>query len=151
MFLPFAAAVLPALFLLGVLTVIRLVDTALENQQALRGIARIRAYYRTLNPDAARQFAAETGRWPEGRETLSLGLGVFVAFMGTTATMIAFINSVVAGSGIAILADVLAGDEGVALAVVVGVAAAILLMAGFFVFQRWRFASIGAAEAPPER
>ena len=40
------------------------------------------------------------------------GLGTFVAFLGTTATMIAFINSVVAGAGIAILVDVLVNDEG---------------------------------------
>jgi hypothetical protein len=151
MFLPFAAAVLPAIFLLGVFTIIRLVDTALENNQALSGIARVRAYYRTLGPEAATLFAADIGRWPEGRVTPSLGLGTFVAFLGTTAAMIAFINSIVAGAGIAVLVDVLINDEGTALAVVVGIAAAVLLMAGFFMFQRWRFASIGAAEAPPDR
>ena len=64
-FLWFAAAVLPALFLLGLFTVMRLVETALESMHFLNGIARIRAYYRSLGPEAARQFAPERGRWPE--------------------------------------------------------------------------------------
>src|SRR5256885_14575697 len=42
-FLPFAAAILPALFVLGIFTIIRLVDTGIENQQCLAGIARIRS------------------------------------------------------------------------------------------------------------
>jgi hypothetical protein len=45
-FRPFASAVLPAI--LGIFTVARLVDTGIEYQQALRGIARIRGYYRRL-------------------------------------------------------------------------------------------------------
>ena len=36
---PFAAAVLPALFLLGVFTTVRLVDTGIESMQYLIGIA----------------------------------------------------------------------------------------------------------------
>ena len=46
-FLLFAAAVLPTLFLLGLFTVSRLVETALESMHYLTGIARIRAYYRS--------------------------------------------------------------------------------------------------------
>jgi hypothetical protein len=61
-FLAFAGAVLPGLFLLGLFTVYRLVDTGIENQQYLTGIARIRAYYRTLNPEAAMYFSAASGR-----------------------------------------------------------------------------------------
>jgi hypothetical protein len=55
----FAAAILPALFVLGLFTTVRLVDTGIENQQFLRRIARIRAYYRTLTPEAAEYFSAE--------------------------------------------------------------------------------------------
>ena len=64
-FVPFAAAVLPCLFLLGMFTVIRLVDITLEYLHCLRGIARIRGYYRALTPEAGMYFAPETGRWPE--------------------------------------------------------------------------------------
>ena len=95
--IPFAATVLPAVFLLGIFTVVRLVETTLENMHCLRGIARIRGYYRTLGPEAARQFSVEWGRWPEA-ETPSLRLGRALAFFGTTASMIAVINNVVAGA-----------------------------------------------------
>jgi hypothetical protein len=43
--MPFAATVLPAIFLLGIFTVVRLVETALESMHCLAGIARIRAFY----------------------------------------------------------------------------------------------------------
>jgi hypothetical protein len=100
---PFAAIVLPAVFLLGIFTVVRLVDTALESMQCLARIARIRAYYRSLGPAAAQHFSPETGRWPEVEDP-ALRLGRGLAFFGTTASMIAVINNVVAGVGIALLA-----------------------------------------------
>jgi hypothetical protein len=145
---PFMAVVMPGLFLLGIFTIVRLVDTALENNQYLAGIARIRAYYRTLTPDAAEYFSAETGRWPETTTSPSLGLGVAVAFLGTTATMIAFINSVVAGAGIALVVRVITGPGGVALGLVCGAASAVLLMSAFYLFQRWRFASTPLPSQP---
>src|SRR5919112_43860 len=48
-------------------------------------------------------FSAEHGRWPEV-EPPALLLGPAFAFFGTTASMIAVINNVVAGVGIALLA-----------------------------------------------
>jgi hypothetical protein len=65
LFVPFAATVLPAVFLLGLFTVIRLVDTGLESMHYLCGIAHIRGQYRSLSAEAARLFAPERGRWPE--------------------------------------------------------------------------------------
>lgn len=62
---PFAAISLPAVFLLGIFTVVRLVESSLESMQCLTGIARIRGYYRTLGPEAARLFSPAYGRWPE--------------------------------------------------------------------------------------
>ena len=79
--LTFAAAVLPALFVLGLFTIVRLVDAGVENLQCLRGIARIRGYYRTLTPDAAVLFSAENGRWPEAPKVPSLWSGSLVAFL----------------------------------------------------------------------
>lgn len=138
-FVAFAAAVLPAVFLLGVFTVVRLVDTSLENNQYLTGIARIRGFYRTLTPDAASLFAADNGRWPEARSAPALGLGTIFAFLGTTASMIAFINSVVAGVGIALLVIALVGDHEVGLGVICGVASVAVLMLAFLGYARWRF------------
>jgi len=52
LFVPFVAIVLPALFILGLFTVVRLVDSNLEGILYLNEIARIRQYYRRLSPDA---------------------------------------------------------------------------------------------------
>ena len=52
---------------------------------------------RTLGPQAAAHFTPEQGRWPEV-ESHAERLGVLSAFLGTTASMIAVINSVVAGA-----------------------------------------------------
>jgi hypothetical protein len=146
----FVAIVLPALFVIGTLTFVRLVDSALENNQYLIGIARIRRHYRSLSPDAETLFASRRGRWPEGPEP-SLALGTFIAFLGTTATMIAFINSVVAGVGVAVLVDSLVGREMSVLSAAIGVVAIAILIALFLAFQRWRFAAFAAdLESPDE-
>jgi hypothetical protein len=143
----FVSIVLPAIFVMGLLTVVRLVDTALENNQCLVGIARIRAYYRTLAPEAEVHFAARTGRWPEGPEP-SLGLGVLMAFMGTTASMVAFLNSVVAGVGVALLVDVLFGAP-VVVRLTCGLVAVAILVAAFLAFQRWRFSVTPGSAGQP--
>jgi hypothetical protein len=143
-FMPFVAAVLPALFLLGVFTVVRLVDTAVENMQYLMGIARIRRHYRTLGADAARLFAPETGRWPEAHAVPALRLGVRFAFFSTTASMIAFINSLVAWAGVTLLAGRWLGEDRIGVALLIGALTAVLLMAAFVAYQRWRFSDVGA-------
>jgi hypothetical protein len=94
----FAAAIFPALFVRGLFTTVRLVDTGIENQQFLRGMAPIRGYYRTLTPEARVYFSAERGRWPEAHAAPKPWSGALVAFLTTAASMIAFINSIVAGT-----------------------------------------------------
>jgi len=150
-FRPFAAAVLPALFVLGLFTIVRLIDTGIENQQFLRGIARIRSYYRTLTPEAAVYFSGESGRWPEARSAPPLWSGVLVAFLTTAASMIAFINCIVAGTGVTLLANSLLGGVQIGLAVSLGVAATVVLMAVFLAYQRWRYRSAEAAAPEPSR
>jgi hypothetical protein len=146
-FMPLVAAVLPAVFLLGVFTVVRLVDTTLENLQYLAGIARVRSYYRTLTPEAATYFAARDGRWPEAK-TPSLRLGAFVAFLGTTASMIAFINSIVAGAGVALLINTMLGGDHIGAALSCGAVSVVILMVIFLAYQRWRFRIINLPTAP---
>ena len=135
---PFVASVLPAVFLLGLFTVIRLVDVTLEYQHCLRGIAHIRGYYRTLGPEGADYFAAERGRWPEARSTPPLQLGATIGFLTTTATMVAFINTFVAGAGITLLSRHLLGAQTL-VALLAGVGTALVLVAVFFAYQKWRF------------
>ena len=142
--LGFALAVLPALFLLGVFTVIRLVETSLESMHYLMGIAAIRAHYRTLGPEAERLFSAQSGRWPEIRSPAQR-LGSVLAFMGTTATMIAVINNAVAGGFVALLAGRLAPSFETAASIGAGLIAMALLTIAFQAYQRWRFADFDVA------
>lgn len=105
----------------------RLVDTVLENNQYLAGIARIRGYNRTLTPEAETYFAPRLGGGPRQRRRPPrpradpLGRGPTLAFLGTTASMLAFINSVVAGVGIALRVNAFAGDDQAVLGPVCGV------------------------------
>lgn len=144
---PFAAAVPPALFLLGLFTVIRLVDLNGDYLRHLANMARIRSYYRTLTPDASDYFGPEPGRWTK-ESTPSLQLGESIAFLTTSSSMVAFINNVVAGAGIALLARWLLGPQRTLLAVLLGVASAVVLMAAYLAFQRWRFSMFEPAPAP---
>ena len=73
-------------------------DSNLEALLYLDGIARIRQYYRTLGPEAAKHFSPESGRWPENPSSPSLRMGPFVGLITTTASLVAFLNSIVAGS-----------------------------------------------------
>ena len=52
-FAQLVATVLPVLVILGIFTMVRLVDTGVQNLQHLIAITRIHGYYRTLTPDAA--------------------------------------------------------------------------------------------------
>jgi hypothetical protein len=140
---PFAATVLPALFLLGLFTVVRLVETSLENMHSLTEIARIRAFYRTLGADAEEQFSPERGRWPEVTSPAER-LGSVLAFFGTTASMIAVINNVVAGAGVALLAHFAMPDAPRWAHVSAGIATAVVLTWAFYRYQRWRFADFDA-------
>lgn len=135
---PFAAISLPAIFLLGVFTVVRLVESALESMQYLTGIARIRGFYRTLGAEAAHHFAPKYGRWPEV-EPPALRFGSGLAFFGTTASMIAVINNVVAGVGVALLIRLLLPSAPSWVEAVAGIAGALILTWLFYAYQRWRF------------
>jgi len=141
---PFLATVLPAVFLLGLFTVARLVETGLESMHYLDVIARIRGVYRTLGPGAADLFSQANGRWPEAK-TPALRLGALLAFMGTTASMIAVINNVVGGAFIALLVHAL-GDKISKLACAsTGLVGTVALTWMFYSYQRWRFAEFDNA------
>ena len=138
-FFIFTVSVLTAVFLLGLVTIVRLVDTAVENLGYLTGIARIRRYYRTLTPDASVHFAEGTGRWPEEKNPPSQVHGRIASLLGTTAAMIALVNSFVAGAVVTLGVGAMLGREYLAAALSCGVVAAISLMVGFLLYQRWRF------------
>jgi hypothetical protein len=151
LFRPFVAIVLPALFILGLFTAVRLVDSNLEGMLYLHSIARIREYYRTLSPEAAERFSPESGRWPENQSWPPLRMGPFVGLITTTASVVAFLNSVVAGVGVAMLAGGLLRQTQTVVASLVGGGVALVLMALFFVYQKWRHDSVTAQMQEQDR
>lgn len=136
-FVPFMAVVLSGLFVLGLFTIARLVESVLENMRFLAQIARIRARYRELTPEAAQFFAAHLGRWPEGKDEPALS-GPLIGFITTTASMISFINSVIGGTGVALLIGYLFPSRAGSVSLFLGAAVAVLLMGMFLFYQQRR-------------
>jgi hypothetical protein len=140
---PFLAVVLPALFVLGLFTVVRLVDTGVQNAVYLSSMARIRRYYADLAPEAGQFFgtggdnpesvlsarAARRGRWNE---------------LFTIGSMVAVINSVVGSVGATLLAAYLLGgfDRSAAAALGVGLLAGLSLVTAFAVYQHRRYRAV---------
>jgi len=137
-FLPFAAAVLPTVFVLGIFTIVRLVDTSVENVVALRGMARIRRFYAALTPEA-RTYFPSTG--DESTDAQNL-LGVRYtprALLFTMASTIGVVNALLGGTGIALLIYTATGRSGT-LAIAIGAAAAAVMFAVCLGYQSRRFA-----------
>lgn len=139
---PFVAAVLPAVFLLGEFTFAALVRNTLENLVLLRQMQRIRGYYATLVPEADEFFgpAAEDERYTAAMATVGLRTRP-AGMLFTGASVVAAINSVVGGVGLALLAAMVASlATGAALAV--GSAAAVVLFGLHLLYQQQRAASV---------
>ena len=111
--IPFAAISLPAVFFLGIFTIVRLVESALESRPEM--------------------------------EPPALRFGSAMAFFGTTASMIAAINNVVAGVGVALLTRSIVPSAPRWVSAVAGIASAAVLTWLFYRYQRWRFADYDIA------
>jgi hypothetical protein len=135
---PFSAIVFPAVFVLGLFTVSRLVDTSIEYRQCLVGIARVRGFYRSLGPEAAGHFATENGRWPETKPPAAQS-GPFLAFLSTAASMIAVINNTLAGAAVGLLVHARMDHPSVWVAVGVGAFITAALTRVFMKYQHHRF------------
>lgn len=101
---PFAVAIFPALLILGEFTYWRLVQSGVEDLHHRWEVHRIRAYYRNLVPPGL-AFFADAGGWvskPPGRQFLGVRARDLNVLL-TIASMIAAINSMVAGAGLALL------------------------------------------------
>jgi uncharacterized iron-regulated membrane protein len=109
-------------------------------------MAQIRSYYRTIAPDAGGYFSARGGRWPEAT-LLAARRGPFFDLFAT-AVLVGFINSIVAGAGIALLVANLVGRNQTFLAVLVGVAVILAVMTGVVAYQRRRYGVIAQMGQP---
>jgi hypothetical protein len=135
---PFVAAVLPAVFVLGEFTVAALVRNTLENLVLLRQMQRIRGYYRTLVPEAEEFFgpAEEAARSSAAMATVGLQARP-AGMLFTGASVVAAINSIVGGIGVALLAARV-GSLTVSSALPVGIAAGVVLFGLHLLYQQQR-------------
>jgi hypothetical protein len=138
--LGFLMVVIPVIFLLGLFSYERLVEISLEDVAALEAIQRIRAVYASTLPGAARYFPRPTG--PHGpNEMLPIGrrqswVGVFF----TTATVIAVVNSMVAGAGVAILVVQATSQSTPSILIGLGTAALLAVLHGLY--QEFRYSAL---------
>jgi hypothetical protein len=147
-FLLFALALLPALVLLGILTYLRLVQTAIEDLFYARAINRIRRHYVDLDPDAGRWFVLCGFDDPAG-VLAAMGLAAPGTahsrwhLLSHAATMVAAVSSIIAGVGVALAANAAGGGRlPVAASASAGVMVAVAAAAAFGWHQvrRWRAA-----------
>jgi len=98
----FALTVLPTLYVLGLFTFVRLVQSVAEDFQYGRAINRIRHYYLELAGPEARHFMMSAHDDAIGvLRNMGIRRSAWQAYF-TTPTMIAVLNSVVGGSAVAI-------------------------------------------------
>lgn len=141
---PLALTVLPTIWLLGWFTIVRLVDTTVENVSVTRRIEAIRAYYARLTPTAAHSFFAAEDPLSNGKFGVRYSRWSVIFAM---ASMIGLVNAVLAGS-VTALALAIAADASTVVATAVGIGAGILLFAATVVYERIR---VGALFPRPDR
>ena len=147
---PFVAAVLPAVFLLGEFTFAALVRNTLENLVLLGQMQRIRGYYRTLVPDADQFFgpAEEAARSSAAMATVGLRARP-AAMLFTGASVVAAINAIVGGIGVALLVARV-GSLKASAAMAVGIAAAVVLFGLHLLYQQQRAGRL-VLQSPPRQ
>jgi hypothetical protein len=125
----FAAAVVPAIVVLGEFTYVRLLENSIEDVLFQRRINWIRRYYLGLHPDAA-QFFGDVLRDTRSSPVLYHSS---LQMLLTAASMVAAVNSMVVGTGVALLLRAL--DLAEVAAAVAG--AGVLVAVGLFALHVW--------------
>ena len=144
-FVPFAAAVLPSLLILGEFTFIRLVAASIEDLKHLYAIQQIRSYYRSLVPDGLTFFADITIGDPRVAVTRAMGMSPsWLNLLFTAGGMIAAINSILAGIGIALI--LLGAGLVIAIGTSCGVITALVI---YGLHLRWALSRYAAGLAVP--
>jgi hypothetical protein len=136
-FLLFTGIMITALYLTGLLTILRLVDVGMESMQSEVTIAKIRRHYRTLGPPADILFEEPLGRWPEGKLDSGHVIGEVLGLLTTAGSMIACVNGFIGGAGIALLIHHLV-PASVMVSVLAGALFVIAQIAVATAYQLWR-------------
>jgi hypothetical protein len=140
----FALTVLPTLYVLGLFTFVRLVQSVNEDFQYGRAINRIRHHYLELAGDKADLFMMSAHDDAIGvLANMGIRRSTWQAYF-TTPTMVALINSVVGGSAVAIAAGAITDA---ALGVAAGIGALVAIVS-FSVLRRFetRYLQAGIGE-----
>ncbi len=142
----FALTVLPTLYVLGLFTFVRLVQSVAEDFQYGRAINRIRHHYLELAGDHARLFMMSAHDDAIGvLANMGIKRSAWQPYF-TTPSMVAVINSVVGGGAVAIAAGAIA-DPPLGVAAGVGGLVAIVSLAALRRFEtRYLRAGVGELE-----
>jgi hypothetical protein len=143
----FALTLLPSVFLLGVFTVLRLVQMSIEDVVYLLGTFRIREYFVRLDPEAAPFFPPTDAEGVKKLERMGLLPTSQKQTLLTVASMISCINAIVGGVAVAMGVGLLF-QAPVVVAAPIGGAAAITFAVLFLIYQSRRFRR--AAAGVPE-
>jgi hypothetical protein len=127
-----AFSAFPTVFILGIFTIVRLVDTSVQNIVALRRIEVIRHYYASLLPTAPAYF--EPDRSAEGARGVRYRGG---SILFTMASMIILVNSVLGGATIALFCALVVAQS-IPLSAAIGTLAgvALLLLSLWYEYRR---------------
>jgi hypothetical protein len=147
LFNTFALTVLPTLYVLGVVTFVRLAESGIEDWRYALAINRIRGYYRELARDRADLFLLSGNDDAAGvNQNMGLPKGGHAPIY-VFSSAIAVINGVVGGAAVAVALGALAGAS-LWIAVLVGGIAAIASIAGWIRYSDVMFKE-RAAEVRP--
>jgi hypothetical protein len=151
-FFLFALAVLPALFVLGLLTYLRLAQSASEDLLYSRAINRIRRFYLELDPAAPSWFLLSGHDDIHGATTNMGPVSSSRHLLSHTATMVAVTTSIIGGVFVALAVGGLgAGRVSVAVAAAAGALVSVALTAALWRDQarRWRTAEQSMPSSNP--
>jgi hypothetical protein len=142
----FALTALPTLYVLGLFTFVRLVQSVAEDFQYGRAINRIRHHYLELAGDKAHLFMMSAHDDAPGvLANMGIKHAAWQAYF-TTPSMVAVINSVVVGSAVAIAMGAI-GDPSLGVAATIGGLVAIVSLAALRRFEtRYLRAGVGELE-----
>jgi hypothetical protein len=140
-------SVLPTVFLLGWFTIVRLIDTSVENIVCRRRIETIRRYYASIDPRQQGFFEADYSG--SGLHGVRYGAR---SVLFTMASMILLVNSVVGAATVALLCILGAHLTAVA-GVPVGLVVGLGILAGGLSYEYRRLAPLirGQATVPVEQ
>ena len=143
----FALTLLPPVFLLGVFSFLRLVQTSIEDMVYALGSFRIRQYFLDLDPAVAPYFPPTDPQGMTKLERIGVVASGPLQLLLTAASMVACINAIVGGVAMALAVRSLL-DAPVPAAAMTGAVVALALATVFVLYQVRRFRR--AADVVPE-